>query len=68
MSLARPPGINIAVIGRTAQHDKLDAKCFKPTKGRASRTAVALHYDTEDPHYRLGKPKAKLKSQTNSSR
>jgi hypothetical protein len=54
--------INIGVIGRTAQHDKLDAKCFKPTKGRASRTAVVLHYDTEDPHYRLGKPKAKPQS------
>ena len=37
-------GINIGVIGRTAQHDKLGTKCFKPTKGRASRTAVVLHY------------------------
>ena len=55
-------GIDIGVIGRTAQHDKLGTKCFKPTKGRASRTAVVLHYNTDDLHYRLGKPKAKPKS------
>ena len=55
-------GVDIGVIGRTAQHDKLGTKCFTPTKGRASRTVVVLHYDTEDPHYRLGKPKAKPQS------